>query len=262
MTDPVSVLLDFVQAHLFDGVFATDQAIVLQNAKLLEERLLGFLRKNLDHAAVTPFRSKTRKGLGAIDRKSIQSLLPAWKARLSAFLEERTRKGEVVAGLLPGARNVQTCFLLAPRAADRFDLVSETRALVEWAEGLERRIERIKEIARRLEAVNVPAEKTTIGAVETPPAGSMDLRDSDRAAFRHAYEQLNSKGWGFVPIHQMRATLGWSKDRFDAAVATLRAELAVELQVGNPADYQEVEIESSYAEPDGTLFLTMSWRGS
>ena len=49
-------------------------------------------------------------------------------------------------------------------------------------------------------------------------------------------------------------------ERFDACLEELRRGLAIELHVGTPSDFSAHDVLDSYTEPDGTLYLTMSWR--
>ena len=68
------------------------------------------------------------------------------------------------------------------------------------------------------------------------------------------------EGLDFVRIHQVREQLGWPDDRFRAALEALRADYTIELHGGDPSVLTPQQRLSSYEDPHGQMFITLSWR--
>ncbi len=64
----------------------------------------------------------------------------------------------------------------------------------------------------------------------------------------------------FVRIHRVREHLGWSDERFDAVLETLRADYTIELHGGDPSMLTPNQRAASYQDPSGPMFITLSWR--
>lgn len=84
---------------------------------------------------------------------------------------------------------------------------------------------------------------------------------NDRAAFKVAYDQVG-QGRGFVRLHRLRDYLQWPRERFDRVVQGLRAAYTIELHGGDPSLLTTSDIEKSFRDPNGTLYLSVSWRGA
>jgi len=78
--------------------------------------------------------------------------------------------------------------------------------------------------------------------------------------FRKAYEELDEKGRGYVPIHKLREKIGVPAEEFDKQLAALRRSKDVELEVGTPSDYTREQVDNSLMV-DGSLYLSVSWIG-
>ena len=68
------------------------------------------------------------------------------------------------------------------------------------------------------------------------------------------------EGQSFVRIHRLRAQLGWPAAHFDATLAQLCADRAIELHGGDPSSLSPEELAQSYQDAQGQLYLTLSWR--
>jgi len=77
--------------------------------------------------------------------------------------------------------------------------------------------------------------------------------------FHDAYKSVG-KGRNFVRIHRIRESLQWPEKTFDTVLTSLMQNYAVELHGGDPSSMSEKEIENSYKDENGRLFLTISWR--
>jgi len=79
------------------------------------------------------------------------------------------------------------------------------------------------------------------------------------AEFHDAYKSVG-KGRNFVRIHRIRDALQWPEETFDTVLKSLMQNYTVELHGGDPSSMSEKEIENSYKDENGRLFLTISWR--
>ena len=95
-------------------------------------------------------------------------------------------------------------------------------------------------------------------AVGPQSIGSPPLYERD--TFHRAYLAVGH-GRDFVRIHRLRASLAWPRNRFDAVLQQLAAAYVIELHGGDPSSMTATEIEDSYQEPGGMMYLCMSWRG-
>jgi hypothetical protein len=78
--------------------------------------------------------------------------------------------------------------------------------------------------------------------------------------FYEAYQAIGH-GQDFVRLHRLREALGWPREDFDRVLETLVAAYRVELHGGDPSRLSTEELEGSYRDAYGTLYLTVSWRG-
>ena len=77
--------------------------------------------------------------------------------------------------------------------------------------------------------------------------------------FQNAFQSVG-KGRNFVRIHRIREDLGWPEKKFDQILKSLMSSYTVEIHGGDPSTMTEKEIEGSYKDEKGRLFLTISWR--
>ena len=92
---------------------------------------------------------------------------------------------------------------------------------------------------------------------QPPPPAVPPARDA--AAFQAAYQTVG-QGGDFVRIHRLREALGWSHAAFDRVLAMLAAAYYIELHGGDPGSMTAEDLEGSYRDAHGTLYLTVSWR--
>jgi hypothetical protein len=92
----------------------------------------------------------------------------------------------------------------------------------------------------------------------TPPAVPGD-RDGKLAAFKAAFDAIYKKH-RFVFIHQVRRALGWPREVFDLFLESLMIDGTVAAHPGNPGALRRSEVEDSYQNDLGDLFLSVSWR--
>ncbi len=81
----------------------------------------------------------------------------------------------------------------------------------------------------------------------------------DQVSFKTAYDFV-SKGQRLVYIHHIRKQLDWPQYRFDSVLADLRKDCAVELHGGDPSVMTEKEIQDSFMDEKGMLYISVSWR--
>ena len=95
-----------------------------------------------------------------------------------------------------------------------------------------------------------------------PPAGSAEPRAQSRDAqrFYDAYRVIG-QGRDFVRIHRIREALGWPREDFDCLLDTLAAAYQIELHGGDPGHLSAEQLEGSYHDAHGRLYLTVSWLG-
>ncbi len=113
------------------------------------------------------------------------------------------------------------------------------------------------EAIRQALAFWLDAKEEALGIPRTP---SLPATPDARHQWRAAYDAVG-QGRGFVRIHHIRDALGWSPQVFDRVVAMLAVEHCVELHGGDPGSLMAEELDRSYRDAHGTLYLTVSWRG-
>ncbi|MBF0297053.1 MAG: hypothetical protein HQL96_17865 [Magnetococcales bacterium] len=92
-----------------------------------------------------------------------------------------------------------------------------------------------------------------VGAAPPPSSG-----DNDDERFRLAVQTIG-KGGNFVPIHRLRAALGWERERFDRVVRRLQAAERILLNMGDPTRLRPEELEAAFQDANGMLYLTLNW---
>ncbi len=88
--------------------------------------------------------------------------------------------------------------------------------------------------------------------------GSAPSGGDDDAHFRMAVQAIG-KGGNFVPIHRLRAELGWERERFDRVVNRLRAGERILLNMGDPTRLRPDELDAAFQDENGMLYLTLNW---
>ncbi len=98
---------------------------------------------------------------------------------------------------------------------------------------------------------------------ESPPPISeapVIAREDTRSALKTAYDRVG-QGRDFVRIHRLRDALGWARERFDQVLIEMMADYTVELHGGEPSLLTATELRNSFTDPNGTVYITLSWRG-
>jgi hypothetical protein len=95
------------------------------------------------------------------------------------------------------------------------------------------------------------------------PAGFGEPKAQSRDAqrFYDAYRVLG-QGRDFVRLHRIREALGWPREDFDCLLDTLASAHHIELHGGDPGRLSPEQLEGSYRDAHGRLYLTVSWLGS
>lgn len=98
-----------------------------------------------------------------------------------------------------------------------------------------------------------------------PPGGGLATSaapadGSDRAAFGAACRAL-ARDQGLIRIHALRAYLDWPRQRFDDMLREMMAAYAIELHGGDPSALTEFQLEGAYRDPNGLLYITLTWWG-
>ncbi len=95
------------------------------------------------------------------------------------------------------------------------------------------------------------------GAMESE-AESHSPTEQDRESFRRAYDAV-SQGRRLVRIHKMREFLQWPRARFDSVLEELRRDFQVQLHGGDPSGMTRQEIDNSYQDEKGRLYIGLTW---
>ena len=98
------------------------------------------------------------------------------------------------------------------------------------------------------------------GVLSAARSGEPRARSRDAQRFYEAYRAIG-QGRDFVRIHRIREALGWPREDFDGLLDTLAAAYHIELHGGNPGSLSPEQLEGSYRDAHGRLYLTVSWRG-
>jgi len=242
-------IVGLLKESLWQELYAPSEVICMAELPVLTKKATAFLKSKLDHPDVQSIRKQSKTGKpGPIDAKALTAVIKNWIAGLPAYLDHQSDKGIVRRlTLLRGTKRIDV-FVLEQGAEHQVSLSSELRELRDCASSL----------GRHLEAVHSAVQKLQHHGSATQEVGSGV--PNPEQSLKRAYESEDGSHRGFVPIHKVRRSLEWSKEKFDATLVSLRKGLAIELQVGSPADYTKGEILDSFVETDGTLYLTMSWR--
>lgn len=242
---------------LWNGILEPDQLAIVPK---LGPAAKAYLKAHGGDSKFDGFRKIDKKGKsGKLDDVR---LLKEWTAALPRHLDELARGGSAVAVAVGDGKKTVRGYALAPGAGERISFRSEVEQLARQVDLLRRQgdeLQRQSEVVRRqADALAVVAAKLT--AAPRADAGTAPAGANAPQAMHQAYARLDAHGRGYVPIAHVRRALGWPVERFNRCLEELRRDLALELHVGTPSDYPGEDIESSYVEPDGTLYLTMSWR--
>jgi len=101
--------------------------------------------------------------------------------------------------------------------------------------------------------IHIPDGKPSGEELEKPPT-DFGLE------FKNAYNEVG-KGRDFVRIHRIREKLGWDPDHFDTVLAQLRQNYMIHLHGGDPSVMTEGDIENSFTDENGILYITLTWVG-
>lgn len=82
--------------------------------------------------------------------------------------------------------------------------------------------------------------------------------ENDALLFENALKKIG-KGSHFVRIHEIRDYLNWPRSRFNSVLERLKAELAIQLQGGDPSLLTEAELKHSYVDEKGRVRITVTW---
>lgn len=218
--------------HLWDGILRPDELAIVEKLGL---PLRKFLKGR--EASFGAYRKVGRNGKpGAVDDKRVI-------ADLARALDALVRDGRALAVKVGGGKKPVVGYALLPAAAGALSLAREAQLLATAVDEMRRHADAVAAAAARL----APAPASAAGG-------------ADDRVLESAYGRLNTTGRGYVPIARVRRAVNWSRERFDRALEELRRRLAIELHVGTPSDYSADDVLDSYTEPDGTLYLTLSWR--
>lgn len=93
-----------------------------------------------------------------------------------------------------------------------------------------------------------------------PDVPLRQVEPTDREMFFNTYQTVGL-GQSFVRIYRLREHLNWPKERFDGTLKGLMNTYEIELHPGDPSKLSEEQLENSYIDTDGELYITASWRG-
>lgn len=99
------------------------------------------------------------------------------------------------------------------------------------------------------------------GILQEDTSENADDSDYNQDAFKSAYDKIG-KGRNFVRIHQIREYLNWPDLQFDKVLEQLMADYIVELHGGDPGSLTQEQIENSYTDNKGILYITLTWWGN
>lgn len=220
-----------LSAALWRGIGGAEDALFPAKVAEIKALATAYIKRNVDAPWALAWRARDKKGKPT--RSPDAGRVLAWAKALPALLER-----EVAAGRAIGFR------------ADKKGARGYLPAPVRQAR------QELADIARMADAMHerLQALRSVIGGGPAPA----DPEERLHAAYRG----LDVTGRGYVPIHRLRAEAGLARAEFDALLRHLRRQLVVDLQVGTPSDYERRELEDALLEPDGTLYLTLTWRGA
>jgi len=82
-----------------------------------------------------------------------------------------------------------------------------------------------------------------------------------KSAFKSAYNEIG-KGRNFVRIHRIREYLNWPDLEFNKVLEELMADYIIELHGGDPSSLTEEQINNSFTDKKGFLYITLTWWGN
>lgn len=106
---------------------------------------------------------------------------------------------------------------------------------------------------------NVGASSIASPPSSPPPPSIPVLPSDDRKRFREAFDHLDG-GRIFVRICNLRRNLGWSDERFNALLRTLRSEGIVQLHAGDVSSMSEDEIAQSFTDENHFFYATLTMK--
>ncbi|MBI4860464.1 MAG: hypothetical protein HY815_09405 [Candidatus Riflebacteria bacterium] len=248
-------VLERLDRGLWPEIFGPDEAIVPTDTAALRKRFKAFVTSHQDEPPLIGLRRPTRKGPGALVAGKLKPIEAEWIRTVPDQLDRLVAQGLALRGTLAGS--ARSVYLLRPEAAIAMDWAAQATRLHALCDTLRGQIVGLESIARLL----VPDGARPAGGPSALDGPAPRGASSEESCFKAAYDRLDPAGRGYVDIHKVRRALGWDRDRFELALAALRKELKIDLHVGDPGDYDDDSVVDSYVEEDGTLYLTVSWRG-
>jgi hypothetical protein len=103
-----------------------------------------------------------------------------------------------------------------------------------------------------------PAQSIPDGRAVTPDREPPPVQ-SESEPFLAACGKLD-RGQEYIRIHEIRDALGWSRERFDRVLESLRDEGAVQLHAGDIATMSEEEVRKSYVDENNFFLATLTRR--
>lgn len=121
------------------------------------------------------------------------------------------------------------------------------------------RVELTPDFAPKL--FHAPLDAIREKAVPATVATTVPTTVDDRAQFQAAYQRLD-RGRFYVPIFEVRRELGWSRERFDLLLETLRDAAVIQLHAGDVISMTDDQVKDSFLDDNGFLHLTVTWRAA
>ncbi|MBI5724651.1 MAG: hypothetical protein HZA50_11880 [Planctomycetes bacterium] len=107
--------------------------------------------------------------------------------------------------------------------------------------------------------INSKSSKYDIKLHPSKPSGSGSEAREDRDLFAKAVRELD-RGQIYIRIHAVRDRLGWTRERFDRMIETLRDEGVIQLHAGDITTMSKEEVEKSFVDENNFFFATLTWR--
>lgn len=139
------------------------------------------------------------------------------------------------------------------------DLIKEANKLVEQGT-VALQIQPKQKIELRSIELHFHLDEQQSETVETENTTSSSKADSDPVqTFKDAYDQANP-GSHFVKIFKIRRYLNLPREEFDALLKTLASDEYFTLNMGNPGKLTREEVQDSFQDEYGDLYITVTWR--
>jgi hypothetical protein len=243
--------IELLNGALWNGILQPGQAYLPRNFRTIKAAAKKLLKLSTEDERLRPLRKPAKGGPGPLDGKQIESLIAAWERALPRYIGELVERREAVEFQIPGGKKVERGYALTDAGALAGAIRDRSAHFERTVADLRRQVQELGEIMAGLGATAAAGPRPPSG----PAAGDELIR-----RLHEVYRQLDATGRGYVPIHSLRAAVDCPREEFDRTLARLRRDLVVDLQVGSSSDYRADEIIASLRDPDGTLYLTLTWR--